>query len=168
MSAVLFDNTGDDPLLSADVLTGAIDPTLVDQSLPLTSPSGDISLDTLALNPDSNSFPVYGPSLAQLGANPNSPSIIGSSDPSAFNASATTAPTKTPSVLDDILGVSKLGLSIFSATQSRGGALANPTTGAQKVGTAKSPTSGAGTSMTLVFFAIAFFVGLFLWAEIKH
>lgn len=164
MSTLL--DIGDDPALAADEV-----PLPTTDALPLTSGADSYSFDplTTVIADPSNSTPlVYGPTLAQLGATPSTPGISGSSDPSAINAHPSTAPQTAPTILDDILGISKLGLGITSAVASRGTSVTNPTLQSNKVATAKSPTSGAGTSTTLVFLAIAFFVGLFLWAELKH
>lgn len=174
MASANFALQGDDPLLSADVLTGGVDPSLTaatdlqNGTLPLASPSNDISLESLTANPDSASFIPQGPSLAQLGATSATPGIVGASDPSAANAHSSTAATSGSSILDDILGVGKLAIGAASVAIGRAGAISNPTTTANKVGTAKNPVTGAGTSTSFVWIAIALFIGLFLWAEIKH
>jgi hypothetical protein len=163
MATAPFAFAGDDPSLSADVL-------------PLTAPANNLDDPSLSppLDPltgsitDFGNAPVYGPTLAQLGATDATPGIAGASDPSAFNAHPSTASPPGKSPLDTVLGIGKLATGIFSAATSRGAAVANPTTTANKIGTAKNPVTGAGKSNSLLIFVILAFVGLMLFLEFKH
>jgi hypothetical protein len=160
MATAPFAISGDDPLLSPDVVVNT-DPSLA--SIP-----PDPFSDPLAFIDTSSAPPVYGPTLAQLGTDQTQIA----QDPSAFNASPTTAAPSGVSIFDQILGVAKVATGIVAATQSRTGTITDPTIAANKASTAKTGSgffSGpAGTSSGLLFAVILIFVGLFLWAELKH
>lgn len=158
MSTSVGTSIGDDPSIPPDV---GIDPTITSIVDPFADVSGPV-------DPSAGQPLVYGPTLAQLGATTATPGIVGSSDPPANNSHPSTAAQSGSSVLDDILGIGKISLGVASAISNRGGAVNSPVKNSISVANAKSPLSGAGTSSFLMFAAIALFVGLFAWAELKH
>jgi hypothetical protein len=176
MATANFALSGDDPLLSADVLTGGVDPSLVAATdlsageLPLTPPTNDVTLESLSTSPDTfnTSFTSQGPTLAQLGATTATPGIVGASDPSAANAHPSTAATPGKSTLDSVLGVSKLAASFAQIGIMLAGGSQNPNKPANNIANAKNPATGAGTNVSLVWIGIAIFVAIVVWLELKH
>lgn len=165
MSSSSFTLVGDDPLLSPDVLTGNVDPSLPDPLFGSIMDAGAADISASGV----------GPTLTQLGADPNSPGITGAAsaaDPSAFNASPTTAAKSGTSIWDNVLALGKIGVGVASVVSSGTGRAAVSPTAAGKTATAKSTNSlgigGAGTSSTLMIFAVVAFVGIVIFLEVKH
>lgn len=158
MASANFALVGDDPSIAPDVLPISTDVA-----------ANDAPLDPLiaATSSDNSAPPIYGPSIAQLGADPSAPNIIGTADPSSFNSSSTTNSTPGTSVLDSIFKLGSLGLGIASAASGRGLQTSNPATTSKTVATAKGAT-GAGTGMSLIAWAVIIFVGIMLFLEFKH
>jgi hypothetical protein len=169
MATPEFALAGDDPLLSADQLTGNVDPAF--SSAPPTDPlllsTFDPSLDSIP--------PIYGPSTTQLGANPNSPAITGNTDPSAFNSHPSTSVSAGSSILDSILKLGNIGVAAAniatggnknSSVTGAGSKAANQLSNSKTV--AQSQTGSifaAGNGGFFMIFVIGFFILMVAWAE---
>lgn len=158
MASAPFAIEGDGEINPPDV---GLDPSIA--SLP-PDPFGDIGLapPIAPLPPD---FTYQGPGLSpSTGQVLVGPGISPSSDANPFGANSTTSNLSAPSLLNDILGIGKLGLGVFATAKSAASTTTGQTGQSKPISTAKVT---AGTSSGLVWLALLGFIGIVLWLEFK-